>query len=432
MSIADIKGSLLALSKQNIPQSTLTEIYPKLPNLFKKIVDLQRTEQSKLMILASSIGVVSTLMSKTLFIYKQKEVAPLLSVLICAPPGSGKGVIKFSLMLFDKINDPSKNPIITTSESKLIAPANITAAALIDQLDKNGDDNGLLIFETEIDALSSSSGSQYGGQLLNMIRKGIEQEPISSTTKQSGEKRVNKPKLSVVMSGTPSQFQKLFPNNGDGTFSRFCFFSFSESDTFSLTDEDDGIVLDDEFRDLSDSVFEMYRAINSSGIKVSISKDMLTKLEAIAKPLENKLTILLGENSKAILYRHMNFICRMATVFCVVKNYEMQTIASSIAMDIDSFDAALKIGSMSLNNSLEYFSSLPGEYKYFDKDPVGKLYGKLPDFFTTKEAKKITLDIGREGRRCSDYLNLLILRGDIQKIKHGHYLKVKKGALTEP
>jgi hypothetical protein len=176
----------------------------------------------------------------------------------------------------------------------------------------------------------------------------------------------------------------------------------------------------------------MYKAINSSGIKVSISKDLLTKLEAIAKPLENKLIILLGENSKAILYRHMNFICRMATVFCVVKNYEMQTIASSITMDIDSFDAALKIGAMSLNNSLEYFSTLPGEYKYFDKDPVGKLYGKLPNTFTTKEAQDITLDIGRDKRSCTKYLKELILRGDIQKIKHGRYIKVKKGALSEP
>jgi hypothetical protein len=189
--------------------------------------------------------------------YDQRTVYPNLFSFIVAPAASGKGALTFARELgmslhrkflkesrenirhyqaklkeakdakkestFDRI--PMTTGIPSKPKSKVLyIPANSSSAAVIGHLDQS--DGSGIICETEADTMGNSFKQDWGGY-SDLLRKAFHHEPVTYSRKINEEYiEVEKPRVSIALSGTPSQVKGLISSAEDGLFSRFIFYTF--------------------------------------------------------------------------------------------------------------------------------------------------------------------------------------------------------------
>jgi hypothetical protein len=109
----------------------------------------------------------------------------------------------------------------------LLIPAETSKAGIIKLLDEN--DGQGLISETEGDTLSEAL-SRESGRFSDTLRKCFGHERIAKYNKVNNESYLTeRPNLSVCLSGTPEQLQRLIPSPENGLFSRFLFYNTQQS-----------------------------------------------------------------------------------------------------------------------------------------------------------------------------------------------------------
>lgn len=104
----------------------------------------------------------------------------------------------------------------------LILPANSSSTAVYQTLNDNN--GSVLIFETEGDTLSANFNTDYGN-FSDGFRKAFHHEPISYLRRKDREYvKIDRPKLSALLAGTPRQVANLIHDSENGLFSRFVFY----------------------------------------------------------------------------------------------------------------------------------------------------------------------------------------------------------------
>ncbi|HPI20112.1 MAG TPA: DUF3987 domain-containing protein [Candidatus Kapabacteria bacterium] len=210
--------------------------YSNLPDFFQDLLSKFNSKQERDLILLSSLAVLSACIPNYYAIFDNFIIYPNLYLFVVGNPASGKGVIGFSRILVEALDNEifeankrmqelqqKDNDIKNIScPRKIILPANSSSTGFFELLHKNNG-NGLII-ETEADTLSYIFKKDYG-DYSDGFRKAFHHEPISFYRRTQKEYIcIQKPKLSVVLSGTPAQVFTLIQNNEDGLFSRFIFF----------------------------------------------------------------------------------------------------------------------------------------------------------------------------------------------------------------
>ena len=93
-------------------------------------------------------------------------------------------------------------------------PSNTTAAALQTALAEN-DGRGIMC-ETETDTLSGALGADFGN-FSDVLRKAFHHEPVSLLRKTDRQHLdLERPALSIALTGTPGQLPRLMPTAEDG------------------------------------------------------------------------------------------------------------------------------------------------------------------------------------------------------------------------
>ena len=182
-----MENSNLKFTKAVIPTNeSLFQAVNGLPSTLYSVLEEFETPTEKQMALYAVTGLTSALMPHVWVNYADAKNYMPLMVLISFPPGSGKGKLALLVNLIRGIvkEQMEENRQLKASYKRqeksyekslktgtplempdkpqyrlLLVPGNITSAKLTEQLSENDGDMVLLIFESEIDALSNMMGN---------------------------------------------------------------------------------------------------------------------------------------------------------------------------------------------------------------------------------------------------------------------------------
>lgn len=225
------------------------ELYTLLPDTLKDICAKFEDRREKDVCLLSCITILSTCFPAVQGIYDNRRIGCNFNLFITAPASAGKGIMSWSRILGNNIDrylrwqykmactryeaalatyiqggktgekpEPPKEPMF-------FIPANSSTSSIYECLD--GNQKFGIIFDNEGDTLSSIMKNDWA-DFSSLIRKGFHHENVEMKRRTNNEyRRIERPHLSLLLSGTRNQVTKLIDSVENGLFSRFGFYDFN-------------------------------------------------------------------------------------------------------------------------------------------------------------------------------------------------------------
>ena len=437
----------------------LDRIINGLPEPLKTVVNQMETMEEKKMALYASTVIAGSIMPHGWINYDNKINHPALMLLISYPPASGKGKLALLIKLVDAIateqqelNRAAMKKYRTSMRHfekslrkgeeavipekpptpLLVIPANTTSAKLTEQLSENCGQMMALLFETETDALTNMMGNRFGVDNSMILRKVYHHETISQMRKTNDEHlEVRKPKMAIVVTGTPSQIPKLFHSVRDGLFSRFMIVTGGSPVVWKDVDPCDGChPLDEKFAELASEFHRIYHFFKSKKVEVRFTEYQWTCLNNMGKIWLTESVEQGGEYAVSISKRHGNMIARVAVILTLLRYYNEGSSAEMVYCADYDYNTAQAIVEHSFENSLELFKQMPGEEIPMIKE-LTEFFDYLPMEFQTKEIVPLEKTLGVSKRTVERMLKRLLDMKWIEQIKKGKYRKVDMTGLSD-
>ena len=432
-------------------EPNLNSVLESMPKMLSKPVQLMNTVDEKLMGLYAVTTIAGSLMPNVWFNYNDMITYPQIMMLIVYPPASGKGKVKLFFRLVNGINKEqiSENNALlkeyyadleiykkakkndgTKAPKKprvplLTIPGNTTSSKLIEQLAENDGEMAGLIMESEIDGLTNMMGNQHGRDNSMVLRKAYHNETISQMRKNNAEHLVvNTPKLSILITGTPSQVSGLFQSNQDGTFSRFTILQGGgKSKWKDVKPCDTCKPLEPQFDVFGTDFYFLYRELREKNIKVDFNENQWKISKEVGEKWHSLCEEEGGEYATSIAKRHMNMVFRIAATISVVRYSENKSNANTVICSDTDFQSAFWLVEQSFHSALDIFKTLPGEIET-GNTTVDSFFDILPDEFQTRELAPLNKKLKISQRSMSRYLKTLVETGKLKFLKKGNYQKI--------
>lgn len=451
----NINNTSVLCNTPTIPQ----EVYDSLPVVFQKGIEHIKGEREKDVFLTGAFSIISGCLPEVKGLYHGKEVYPNLFSFILAPPASGKGTLTFAKMLADKYHDEVialsntsqedyKQELEAFKHAKkyikkgeqippppeeppfkvVFIPANTSNAKIIKHLEDN---EGLgIICETEADTLGQVFKNDWGSY-SDLLRKAYHHEKISISRKTNNEYfEINKPRLAVVLSGTPNQILNIIDSAEDGLFSRFLFYVFSsEPKWMDPSPKSNPVNLTEHFNSLSKYVNEMVKFLDNSPTYITLSDEQWQRFNPLFDEYLFRIYNLVSEDATSIIKRLGLIVYRFCMIFTALRKYEHKMNKQNLECLDEDFNNAIALADIYLEHSLIVYNSLPNntsEISFKQSSPIIEFYKQLPKEFQRKEAVKIGKKINICERTVDSHLSKLETSGYLSKPKAGYYVKAKK------
>ena len=413
-----------------------------LPEVLRDTVTTFTEPHERLIYLASSLAVLAGCMPNVQGLYKQgRRYSPTHFLCVVARSASGKSAINWARKLGQEVH----KKIIKSSEGisfggeesvaeqhhGLFLTTDASAAAFIRALDANGG-RGVMI-ATEIDTLLGSFGQEWG-KFSDKLRMAAEHEPIE-TLRVDDIVSVDRPELSLVLSGTPNQARELFTSPEDGLYSRFGLLVYEAPRTWdrggpSPEDEDRRATV----KQAAARVKALYQRLQQreSPLRFTMNESQWDSLDSL---FETRLRDLAQHSAPAELdscvKRAGVTAFRLAMTLSVLRAFEEGEALDSIqtvSPTGEEMEAALRLADMYLENALHFAEGLP---KSISPQVSSKgmtyevFYGLLPSHFQRKKAVAIGESMSPELSESTvdRYLKKLSESGRLTKLSHGKYTK---------
>ncbi|OGX82899.1 DUF3987 domain-containing protein [Hymenobacter coccineus] len=258
-------------------------LFPRLPTFLQQCCSPFKSRRERDVMLIGTLAVLSGCFAGVGGTYNRRAQGLNLYAFIIAPAASGKGTLAWARYLArpwhqelieeskmakemyeaqlkaskDKDN-PVPPPIGPPPRQQLFLPANTTAAAILTQLADNGGRG--IICETEADTLSGALGADFGN-FSDMLRKAFHHEPVSALRKTDNQyTEIERPALSIALTGTPDQVSRLLKSADDGLVSRMLFYTFAQTPAWQDVGPQAGPSLDEHFRPLAAQLLQFIQA----------------------------------------------------------------------------------------------------------------------------------------------------------------------------
>lgn len=414
------------------------EVYKNLPTFLKKGTEAFEIPREKDVFLTGAFTILSGCFNTVIGIYDKREYHANLNSFIIAPPASGKGVLNSSRDLAQYIHDsiekaykdemaredgdPSKLP-----RSHFI-PADSSSASFKANLKMNKEMG--TVCETEADTLSYTLQNQWGSY-SDLIRKAFQHEPVTYTRKSKGEDilsgEIKRPKLSICLTGTPSQVPKLLQSTEDGLFSRIIFYTYRNDNVPFFKD----VFADFGIRNLTEYFGILAQELYKSYIKVKEINPVVFKLQGKHEKLfvtyfdktVKKIYFESGEETRSIVNRLGLITFRLAMILTILRALDKNKLADDIICDDVDFNTSILLSNIYLEHALEVYKSLPGSIKI--NSNAESFWTLLPHEFKHAEAVKIGKTIADISEKTvSNYLAELKGTGLLNQPKnYGMYFK---------
>lgn len=388
------------------------EDYSKLPEILKEACN-QFSGREKDVFLTGLITTLSSSMHNVTGVYDGGVVYPNLFSFVTAPAASGKGSIKYSKEVLKCYHETIKSSSEFANQAFFI-PANNSTSKIYEMLDANG---GIgLIFETEADTLSNSMKQEWGS-FSDVLRKVFQNEDISQARRNNNEYiEVNKPKFSICLTGTNEQVGRLINSTENGLFSRFLFYSFATEFKWKNTLLDIEPTKQIYFDKLNTTVCDLLNQSKQRKFKLQDHqiRAFTECFEDLAESLKESYPEALDQLKRAGLkvyklamtlsgfrYTKEDFVCNDNDF-----NFALNVV-TKVYLPHQINVMRLLYSPLQNSSGPEYlFKSLPND---FDRKQVNEFYKSSPNRPSDKT--------------ISNYLNLLIKQGKINRVSKGTYKK---------
>lgn len=443
-----VKAANVLLSTPTIPET----VYNNLPELLKQTTDVFTIDREKDAFLIGALTIISGVLPDVTGLYDKQTTTPNLFAFIIAPAASGKGVLKFSKSLGQSIH---KNKITVSEDNQaeykeklsehkrksrgrngtdepeptpppfevLYIPGNTSYAKIIQHLKENNGSG--IICETEADTLGNVFKQEWGN-FSDLLRKSFHHETISSSKKGNNEfTEVDKPQLSVLLSGTPNQIFNIIPTSEDGLFSRFLFYAYkTKTEWKDVSPGSNTICYDDVFTTFSTQVHELYEACRTHQPRVLLSSEQWQKLNSSCSNLLETTTQYFGEDFSSVVYRLGIIIFRITMIFTVLRKYDENDMSETLCATDQDLENAIVLAKILLVHSSLIYENLPKQNAITVMKrtcPAENFISKLPISFTRKEAQDIGKKYKYSPRAIDEQLSIACDKGLIYKPRTGHY-----------
>jgi hypothetical protein len=420
-------------------------LYNCLPGMLKNICSHFEEQRAKDIVLLSSLTVLSSAFPSVKGLYDRKMVGTNMFGFLVAPAGSGKGKAALSRLLVRRIQrhvikryekamieykrNVKDNPeMIAPKKTSFIIPGNTSCAMVYELLDGNG--NFGLIHETEADTINVVFKNDWGSY-DDLLRKAAMHETIS-LARVTKTMEVEKPFLSVFLTGTIEQLKKLIPSAENGLFSRFWFYSFTERKGWEDQYANSGIDIEAIFEQYGETVYSWW------GKQLDITGDLMVVFnDEQRKKIHNYFSAKLDDFQEqfdidvdASVKRFGLLHFRICMVLTAIRLFETGKLSSIITVEDGDFNVSLQIMDCLFSHLGKVFGKLKRKEKERDMDVQSmlspgefQLYSALPQSFKKSEADSVSVSVGLSNN-CYKMLSKLLKVKLINKLAQGKYEKV--------
>ncbi len=433
-----------------VSQLSLEIVISRLPKTLKDCINEFKTEEQRLIALSAITALAGSLMPDVQIRYADKIEYPFLYLLISMPPASGKGSLNLLHKLIEGINVKMRMenedammaykrevkaiedlkdksiPLPKAPRQPLhLIPGNTTSSKLNEQLAENDGIIGSLILETETDGLTMMLSNKMGEANSVLFRKAFHHEFDSQLRKRKGEHLIiSRPKLSIIVSGTPVHIKGLFKGNEDGLFSRFMIVSGnSPLEWMDVRPTKGEVSLDEKFKGYGKNYTALFDHFKDRRLEVMFSEFQWDKINSIGEDYMLQAVEEAGEYASSIGKRHAGMICRVAAIFTAIRHFESDSTSETLYCSGGDFESAIWLVDQSFNNSLAVFKTLKGK-KSKGISKKEDFFKKLPDSFSLSEVDCLMSDLKVKRRTASRYILQLREEGRLECIGYPRYRKV--------
>lgn len=438
-------------SKVNLPTFP-DQCYNDLPSLLSRAVIKGSSSEDKDILLLGSLVTLSACLPNISGTYDQREVFPNLFLFVTAKASAGKG----RLTLCRKLVDPIHKELIERQKREvaeyksamqlfkatsgrnsdlgkpeepplraLIIPANSSATSVFQILNDN---KGIgLMFETEGDTLAQAFNSEHGNY-SDGFRKAFHHETISYSRRKDKEfVELDKPRLSAVLSGTPSQVATLIPSAENGLFSRFIYYYMNIRaewiNVFAGAGEES---LDVYYEQLGVEFHAFYKLLKViKPLTFSITSKQQVEFNSYFAAIQTKLHYVLGDEYLASVRRLGLIAYRIAMILTTLRRMDSGNTTSPLVCSDTDFQTAMSIVNTLIDHASFVFSQLPAERAFVSKGKTKKqlFLDALPKEFNRKGYLEITAKMNINPKTAEKYLAEFKKAGWINHAEHNKYTK---------
>jgi hypothetical protein len=353
-----------------------------LPLFLRKVIERANSPQDADMLILGTLTVISACMPNVYGLYDDREVYPNLFLFVTAQASAGKGRLSLCRHIaqpiqdrlnaiykaaMDDYNAQMSAHAINNSEPEpekptrriLFLPANSSSTKFYKTL-KDNDEVGIM-FETEGDTLVNAFKSDYGNY-SDGFRKAFHHETITySRVKDDEYTEILKPRLSVLLSGTPHQIQSLIPDAENGLFSRFIFYCLNVDlvwhDVFAHMDE---TPIDDHFRQLGKEYYNLYQILlESPSLMFCVTATQRQQFHTMFQEIQDGYVKILGYDFLASVRRLGLITYRIAMILSVLRIHEFGEVPNPLMCEDEDFNTAVTIVQILIQHASRVFQEFP-------------------------------------------------------------------------
>ena len=382
-----------------------------LPQLMQNVLSLANTPAEKDMLLMSALTACGSVMPNLYVKYGigAKRYYSNLQLFIVGSAACGKGIANLALELVKPIHE----------QTPIIIPGDTTYPAFYQTLARQHGRG--YIHESEGSVITDiwrSSTANYN----TALRKAAEHETISRARCREASV-IENPQVSMVLTGTFSQYKALVPSIENGYFSRLLTLIIDEHQAFNSRyvqpSENSGEVI----KAAAEQLYHLYETLLFTRPReFSLTKEQKSRLGHHLETAYPTLIRMLGEEFHSVVLRMAVHIERIAMILSALRGN------MDVCSDADYATAEL-IGNKLILHMAQAYQLVKGTEKVEQPkvkplDQKAILLSLLPDEFESKtlvaEAQSQGIPQSTVMRWCSQWID----RGTLCRLSYGHYKKI--------
>ena len=392
-----------------------------LPQMMQNVLSMAHTPAEKDMLLMSALVACGSVMPNLYVKYglAAKRYYPNLQLFIVGSAACGKGIANLALELVKPIHE--KLP--------LIIPGDATYPAFYQTLARQHGRG--YIHESEGSVITDiwrSSTANYN----TALRKAAEHEPISRARCKEASV-IENPQLSMVLTGTFSQYRALVPSIENGYFSRLLTLIVDEHQAFNSRYVQPSENAGETVKTCAEQLYCLYQHLLASKPReFKLTDDQRARLGAHLQTAYPTLIRMLGEDFHSVVLRMAVHIERIAMILTALRLEQGVKTASLkdnrlICSDSD-YQTAELIGNKLILHMAQAYQLVKGTEKVEQPkvkplDQKHILLSLLPEEFESKRLVDEAKSQGLTERTAFRWNDEWQQTGVVLKIRHGVYKK---------
>lgn len=394
-----------------------------LPAIIQPVMALAQSDAEKDMLLLALLTAAGSCMPNLYFRYglTGKKYFPNLQCFIVGSAACGKGIANLALELVSKVHEAQ--PLVIAGDSSY--------PSFYRQLEKQ---NGRgYIHESEGSVITDvwrSSVANYN----TALRKAAEHEPITRN-RANNSSVIACPQLSVLLTGTFSQYKALVPSIENGYFSRLLTLIVNDQQAFNHQYVEPGRGSNGVMRVAAEQLYGLYEQLYfAKPVEFRLSDEQRARLGQHLENAYPMLMRLLGANFHSVVLRMAVQIERMAMVLTAlrIQSTDRFQVDLRIQTGLHCSDEDYRTAEMIGNKLMLHMAAAYKMIKGVEEEAVPQvqvldqrqmLLSLLPAEYTVQNLVTEAKSQGLSYRTATRWNEEWQGKGLVQKIRHGVYRK---------